>query len=175
MKINSALVGASCINCLNSRGDSILASKGSDRGFESHSGKTFFIFFLCIFSNFFSKKSQKNILKMNFRQWGTVWSVAIWRITNFQIFWMKNRLLSQCAQIIEKILQAFKSSRIFISFNLRFKSKRFYLFRLIYLLWHVNPNFDSVLKNCPLFESRHPFLHLRYKIKMISKSFWNNL
>ena len=55
-----------------------------------------FLFFCAYFLTFFLKKSQKNILKMNFRQWGTVWSVAIWRIPNFQIFWMKNRLLSQC-------------------------------------------------------------------------------
>ena len=65
MNINSALVGATCVNCLNSRGDSMLASKDSDRGFESHSGKTLFIF-LRIFSKFFFKKSSKNILKMNF-------------------------------------------------------------------------------------------------------------
>ena len=67
MNINSALVGASCIKCFNSRGDSILAFKHSDHEFEPHPGETLFIFFLRIFLSFFLKKSQKNIPKMNFR------------------------------------------------------------------------------------------------------------
>ena len=63
MKINSAPVGASCINWLNSRGDIVEAFKSGGSGFESHPGKLFY-FFIFTFSNFFIKKSTKNIPKL---------------------------------------------------------------------------------------------------------------
>ena len=70
MTINSAMVGASSINWLNSRGDIVLAFKARGQGFEPHPGKLFTIF-LCGYFLFFFKKILKLIQKGCFRSMDT--------------------------------------------------------------------------------------------------------
>ena len=71
MTINSAMVGASSINWLNSRGDIVLAFKARGQGFEPHPGKLFSIFLCGYFLFFFFKKILKLIQKGCFRSMDT--------------------------------------------------------------------------------------------------------
>ena len=84
MTINSAMVGASGINWLYSRGDIVLAFKAKGQGFESHPGKLFQFFFAFI-SYFFSKKILKLILKSFFTYMNTYQS-------NFNVIYYDIRL-----------------------------------------------------------------------------------
>ena len=60
MTINSAMVGASSINWLNSRGDVIPAFEARGQGFEPHPGKLFSIFLCGYFLSFFKKNLEIN-------------------------------------------------------------------------------------------------------------------
>ena len=86
MNINSALVGASSINCLNSRGDSVLACKYSDRGFESHPRKLFKFFFFSYLLIIFFKKSE-NIPKMLYDILGPVKTKFQRLFLRYKTFW----------------------------------------------------------------------------------------